>query len=762
METKRCPRCHKLLRADAQMCGTCGHNFAQVTYVKRKARTRPHPTIAMSEPSHPPASPHGAGHYSGLHPEDQPYLSSFLVSVRPDPEVPRPLLLPEADESTLAAQEENAPMTPPGLPAANPQRQVRRTVKLVASPPPLSLPQPQRGSSTSSSSPAVRRQGQPQSLPVPHQRPEAYRPAARRKSQVQRHIVPVLLIAACILFLLATSLLAFLLLNGKPAATTRHTVLTAPRLQVSATSIDLGKLGPGGVTHKSIVLTNTGEQSIAWQANSDSSWLSVTQASGTLTGNTTISLIVGVNRGTLAPGPYTGHIAFERQGTLTSLAALTVTMQVSASPVNLVLSQASLSYYGSTAQNPAGQTITIQNKGVRSLDWSAVATTVKNGSWLAVSPSQGNLKANASQNVNVSVQSRGLAPGTYQGMISFKGGANPQVTVTLTVAAPGNLSVSPSSLALSAVAGQQAMNQQLVVQNSGGQPLNWTAIATTATGGNWLSVTPSQGYLVAHVAANIAVNANAAALSAGIYQGTLNFSYGGGPSMQVAISLTVSPLPVPGLSIQPATLNFSAIKGTNPQPQSFLITDSGTAPLDWAISEDTNAAKYLPLASTHATLSPGKSTTISVQPNLSQAGAGTIAAVLTVYDSDKGSQVTSQQVAITITILDQAQISVSVNSMGFDQSSQITRSTELLVVTNSGSAVLNWSLAQSGQSQAPWLSVDNDLGALGPSEAALVNVTCDSSQLSPGTYTATLEVSDTDSGTAVQPQYITVTLTVSS
>jgi len=67
-----------------------------------------------------------------------------------------------------------------------------------------------------------------------------------------------------------------------------------------------------------------------------------------------------------------------------------------------------------------------------------------------------------------------------------------------------------------------------------------------------------------------------------------------------------------------------------------------------------------------------------------------------------------------------------------------------------------------GTVQAPWLSMDANPGSLGPSEAALVNVTCDSSQLSPGTYTATLKVSDTDSGTPVQPQYITVTLTVSS
>jgi len=258
--------------------------------------------------------------------------------------------------------------------------------------------------------------------------------------------------------------------------------------------------------------------------------------SGKLTSNTTTSLMVNVNRGTLAPGVYTGHIAFTSQGNHQPQVTLAVTMEVKPSPLNLVLSLASLSYYGSATQNPAGQTITIANKGTGSLDWSAAVNSGNSTPWLSISPSQGHLAANASQIVAVNVHSQGLVLGTYQGTVNFKGGANPQLTVTLTIASPGNLSVSPSSLAFSAVVGQQATGQKLIVQNSGGQPLNWTAAATTANGGNWLSVTPSGGSLVAQVATIITVNASAAGLTAGIYQGTLSFSYGGAPSMQVCRS----------------------------------------------------------------------------------------------------------------------------------------------------------------------------------------------------------------------------------
>ncbi len=55
--------------------------------------------LDASRPSIPPASPHRAGHYSGLHPEDQPYQSSKMAILRPsatqDDRWRRPLHEPE-------------------------------------------------------------------------------------------------------------------------------------------------------------------------------------------------------------------------------------------------------------------------------------------------------------------------------------------------------------------------------------------------------------------------------------------------------------------------------------------------------------------------------------------------------------------------------------------------------------------------------------------------------------------------------------------
>src|SRR5690242_19660500 len=89
MNTKRCVNCGKLSRADTEYCSRCGHNFS----LQRPARS-------SAKISTPPASPHRAGHYSGLHPEDQPYQSSFMAVLRPPIPAPLSPSLPPSSSSS--------------------------------------------------------------------------------------------------------------------------------------------------------------------------------------------------------------------------------------------------------------------------------------------------------------------------------------------------------------------------------------------------------------------------------------------------------------------------------------------------------------------------------------------------------------------------------------------------------------------------------------------------------------------------------------
>src|SRR5579875_2531022 len=76
MNTRRCPRCQAYQAEDQQVCSRCGYTFSGSTWEPDWEPDEEN--LTASSTSLPSASPHIAGHYSGLHPEDQPYLSKSM------------------------------------------------------------------------------------------------------------------------------------------------------------------------------------------------------------------------------------------------------------------------------------------------------------------------------------------------------------------------------------------------------------------------------------------------------------------------------------------------------------------------------------------------------------------------------------------------------------------------------------------------------------------------------------------------------------
>ncbi len=751
----------------------------------------------------PPASPHRAGHYSGLHPEDQPYQSTVMAVQRPP-----------VQQSNLrgAVQPEGERVVLPRVDSiVEPEPDQQATVPLLS--PHFSFPP---------------------------------RPSVPKKSWPRGRFVPVMLIISFLIFLVASSLLAYIFIskkplpdkqvlsvmpdqlrvndtftlsgrgfgtndpisfthdqdnaplldgNGKPLQTRaddlgtfsvqvvvptnwevgQHSIyaidigkeqsisvlatlwvqqspLAPPRLQLSSSSIDLGTNVPGVVAKKIITLINIGGRHLTWQASSDQPWLTVSPNNGTFSGRSIVQVMT--DSGTLRPQSYAGHITFRQQGSSDKPLTLSVTMTVkSAPPASLVVSSASLMYSGTPTQNPPDQTITLQNNGGQPLDWSSKIGN--SASWLSIIPGSDHIAAHASETVTVSVQSQQLAIGSYQGTITFKGGANPQVTVSLNVLTPGNLIVSPPSLNFSST-GQNPASQTIALQNSGVGSLAWTLAATTFDGANWLNAIPSSGNLQPGQAMNVTVSVNAAILRPRSYQGALSFSYGGLTS-QVAVSLTVSVPPSAAISLNQSTLNFTTLQGTNPAPQSFTITDTGNATLNWVITEDQNGIDFAPTSSRSGSLAPNKSAVITVTPNVLQANTGTFAAAITVADSDGGTKVVSQRITVNIVVKGQTSITLSTNGMIFTHDSLVTSSYQFLAITNTGSQTLNWI----AKSSATWLSANTDSGALGPGTNTVIDISCNSSALPPGSYSASFVVSENDAGTTAAPQTVIVNLVVS-
>lgn len=811
METKRCAYCHKVQYADAHTCSHCGR-----TFILRKSRK---PTEDLTHPSIPPASPHRAGHYAGLHPEDQPYQSSKIVAIRH--------LMPKENIEVEIEQDITHEPTHIILPhSSQPDTATSQDTLL--------LPKSRRSTQSASYNKAAPKKTEPVS-------PQRY------QTFISERIIPLLITSSCIFFLLASSIIAFALIgnrptlaqaqvnatpntlrvndtftlsgagfganhlitftydalqavldgNGQPLTThtdsmgrfsvqirvpgnwkvgihTMHVTDSAqnlgantsvtiqlpppgpPKLQLSTTTLHFDAAAAGVVSTQTITLTNAGGDDITWQSSSDQPWLTTTPNTGTFSGSASIQ--VKVNRGTLTPQEYTGHLTFRQNNSTTPPITLTVTMTVQPAPAALSVSTATLAYSATASQNPADQIITLENSGGQALDWTGAVMI--GGAWLSFYPHTGHLNPKTSEDITVSVASQQLAAGYYQGTISFAGDADAQVTVALNVVAPGNIVVSPPSLNLSTLAGQQATAQTLTLQNSGGVSLDWTASATTVDKGTWLSVTPQTGTLDAGTQSTVTVNADGTALKPGAYQGTLTFTTGGVMKL-VAVSLTVTAPPLPAVTLQPRSLTFNTYKAIDPAAQTLTITNSGNAPLNWNASISGNVANLITITPTQGSaLAPGKTAQITVTPHVGNTEASTLTATITIADSDNGTTVASQTVALSLTIIDQAAISVASNTMNFANTSALTKTTQLLVIHNVGSANLNWAIAQANGNAVPWLSFGNTDGTLGPGDSTSVDVNCNSANLTPGTYTASLVVSDSNPGTSVAPQVVNIVLVV--
>lgn len=831
METKRCAQCHKLLRAETQTCSRCGYAF---TEKKRRTTTRD-----LTRPSLPPASPHRAGHYSGLHPEDQPYQSSMIAVQRPPVQEPEDIrLLPEV------VQEESAlhPALPVGDDAPTQISVRHEKPRTEVSIPGIQHIEPIVAPRMCRENPLLDTDG---ALPV------FYQPRQLKKTRTAKRTIPALLILSCLFFLLASGILVYVLTMGKAAplapslqlsayptavrsgdpftlsgkgfapstqvkftydaheqpindsmqhqleavanrlgtfsvdviaptswSVGQHTIYAtdeaqqsststlvtveaqseaSPLLQLPTTRIDLGTNRAGTTSSKQVLLTNAGGGHLTWQQKSDATWLTAAPTSNSYSFSGSASITITANRSNLAPGPYTGHITITQKDSSNTV-KLIVTMSVDAAPAALNVSLSSLTFAATSAQSVPAQSVTLQNSGGKPLNWQASSITNDGANWLyLVGASSGQIDPKQSQQLMVDVQAQQLAVGLYQGTITLTGGANATINVSLTVVAPGNILVTPTTLTFSALTGQSVAGKTLTMQNTGGQAQGWSVVAT-ADQGSWLSVTQQSGLVSAGAQAQVAVNINTAGLKATVYQGTLTFTVGN-QLTSVPVTLTVTTPPSATISVQSTTLTFQTTQGTNPIGQMLTITNTGNAMLNWMARESGNGATFAPLSVYSGSIPPQARTFVEVNPSVSASPAGTLKTTITIADSDVGTTVVSQNIAVTVVILSEAAISALPSNFNLTATGT-TPTTHIVTITNTGTAPLNWNALV--RMEVPvggtWLSVDTPSGTLAPGASKNIVVSCDGTGLPKGSaFQGSIQIVDSDTGTVVPPQTVYLT-----
>jgi len=416
METIRCPRCQKLLRADARKCGRCGLTIPKGMAPRRRIIGEVHD---LGQPTSPQASPHGAGHYLGLHPEDQPFQSSFFQRIQ-RPLQPEPLEIDDSTQLDMQADElpAEAEMSaqldwqdveeeePPTYPARPPHEHVPADESPV---PPIYPARSPRGLiyeyEEDAHTPAFSALADFPTLPIRRSPrtplPETPIPPVSRQSAHNPHIVRLMIRASLICFLIATSLLALLLLLNKNQGQAQA---PQPRLIALPGEVRVGDVlqltGSGFDIHHVVALTrDTGLKLLDAQGKE---LLPATDARGSFQIHIPITSAWSTGVHTLQAS----------EGRIRTTTSLTIQAPVGGEPrLQLGISRIDLG-----AGNPgtlSQKTMTLTNAGGGRVTWSARSTVA----WLSLSPTHGNFAGNAV--VELAVNRANLAPQAYLGQIIF-------------------------------------------------------------------------------------------------------------------------------------------------------------------------------------------------------------------------------------------------------------------------------------------------------------------------------------------------------
>jgi len=717
-----------------------------VTIPRGKApRKRVINPIDDPQPTSPLASPHRAGHYSGLHAEDQPFQSSFYVRVQRPPEPEGA----EIDANTLLDLRPDAPTPPTQAGGPFVKGEYEEDEEDLPTPP-TQLEEPfveEEYEGDEEDLLALRVLTDMPTLYPLHAPntplPETPLPPRPRRSFDSLRIVRLMITGAVICFLLATGLLAFLLVGKHPgqAQTAQPRLIAQPgELRVG----DVLQLVGSGFDARHIV-SLTHDTNLELLDTRGQQVFATTDAQGAF--QLRVSITSAWNLGTHSLQASEGHIK----------AATSLTVQAAAPGLpRLQLSAARIDLGSGNPGTIARKNMTLTNAGGGRVVWSARS----DAAWLTLSPASGSFVGNAV--VLLTVNRANLASQSYIGQIVFTQdqGSAQTLSVSMTVnTTSANLVLQTASLSFGGTPAQSPTGQAIVIQNSGGQPLTWSAGSSTTDGGAWLSITPATGLLDANTSAVLTVNVATLQMALGTFYGTLSFSYAGGQAQQVAITLNVTPPPQPAMHLSQQSLSFATNQGINPPVQSFTITNPGNGPLNWAIQADGNGQTYLAISPISGSVPPGQNASVSITPLLGSAN-GTIKSTLTVVDRDAGTTVPKQQVNVSIAITNQPVITLFANKIVFEHGSDNSDTDASLIFTNSGSLPLNWTIVESAK--VPWLSLDETSGPLAAGNSTNIDVSCNSSQMQPGTYTVTLTLKDSDAGSVVVPQTVTVTLIVSA
>uniref|UniRef100_Q01S71 BACON domain-containing protein n=1 Tax=Solibacter usitatus (strain Ellin6076) TaxID=234267 RepID=Q01S71_SOLUE len=498
-------------------------------------------------------------------------------------------------------------------------------------------------------------------------------------------------------------------------------------------------LGPKPGPQAFNVNSSGGAQNFTISVVPGAAWLF---ASGNATTPAPVS--VTVDPGVLGVGEYAGTVLITPSGSGTPI-QVQVILTISSAPV-LTAQPTELAFaYQINGPLPNARSLVItSDRGTPNV---LLGTQLfSGGNWLLLSG--GGLTPAA---VTAAVNPAGLAVGVYREeiLVMADGVANSPllIPVTLTVSAAPTLITSPSTLSFAGqVSGAAPPNQQLTLTSSDGTPIPITS--SVVSNGTWLTITSSD----TNTPSTLTIAANAAGLSAGVYQASIVISSPGvgNSPLIIPVTLTVaaaqSPTEIgaPILTVSQPVVVFSfGVGGSQPPSVQLGVSTIGTQ-----TTFQTDVAPGAPWLTAAGSGPTPSSIQISVNPAGLPAGSfhGTI--LVTSPTAANGVLI----VPVDLIVSGSPLLSASPASLTFSGGSNSAYPPQTVQVASS---LQSLSFSATSSPATPWLSVTG-----GGSTPQGIIVSVNAASLSPGTYQGSIQL--IAAGAANSPLTIPVSLVVSA
>jgi hypothetical protein len=356
--------------------------------------------------------------------------------------------------------------------------------------------------------------------------------------------------------------------------------------------------------------------------------------------------------------------------------------------------------------NPLPQVVTAASTGTQ-FNVDATANTSTGGNWLQISPASGVYSTPAVWVVSVNPD-LSLAAGTYSGQIVIaeypSGIPTMTVPVSLIITSAGTAFFDDMAgeVSFSLVTGGAPPPQTIQIRNGEAGTLNWTATATTADGGAWLTLSATSGKAPSPVSVGLVpASLPGGGQTAGTWIGMIVFQTAGS-TVTVPVRVTVGP----NVFSQVNPLNFTMpFGGLSPLPQVLTLASTGsTFNFYTELVATGNGGNWLKINPASGVQGAPSALTVSVV-NASALPAGTYTGEIIFFEYPSNTMVLTVPVTLTIAAPSSTFFDNFPGALSYFMTPGGGLPGQTVQIRNGGTGTLHWTASKSTADGGNWLTL---------------------------------------------------------